>query len=178
MKRIPLTQNQYAIVDDEDYALLSQHKWFAQWDPKTKSYRAARTLPFHNDKRGRQLMHRLIMGEPKGRLVDHKNHDTLDNTRSNLRLCNNSQNSQNGRKQVNNRSGFRGVTWHKRDKKWAVNITLNGKQRALGYYSNKIEAAATYNAAAAELFGEFANFNELPVRMGALARNRISPKRL
>ena len=88
MKRIPLTQGQYALVDGEDYEKLNIHKWYACYRDNTQSYRAVKTI--YPDGRPVQLiMSRYIMGEPKGMQVDHRNHNTLDNQKSNLRICTN-----------------------------------------------------------------------------------------
>ncbi len=82
---IPLTQGQFAKVDPEDYDWLMQWKWCAAWDKKTRSFRAIRSQ--YRTGRGPECirMHREIMKAPKGILVDHGNHDTLDNRRFNLR---------------------------------------------------------------------------------------------
>jgi hypothetical protein len=90
MKKIKLTQGQFAKVDDEDYDWLNQWKWCAQYNPKTKSYYAVRSV-----KEGVKIMSRVIMGEPKGKLVDHEDHDTLNNKKNNLRVATRSQNGMN-----------------------------------------------------------------------------------
>jgi hypothetical protein len=85
MKQIPLTQGQFAIVDNEDYVRVNCYNWHARWCPETKSFYAVRNLVV-NEKRTTQQMHRLILYlESKDkRQVDHVNHDTLDNRRENI----------------------------------------------------------------------------------------------
>ena len=85
--------------------------------------------------------------------------DGLNNRRSNLRLATPSQNMQNSRIPSNNSSGFKGAFWHKRERKWQAQIKLNGKKKHLDYFDTVEEAAAAYDKAAIELFGEFARPN-------------------
>lgn len=102
-------------------------------------------------------MHRLVMGveDPKIQ-VDHINHETLDNRRSQLRLCTQRQNSFNTRKHSNNTSGFKGVTQRKDSGKWGAYIRINGRKKTLGAYATPELAARAYAEAAATHHGEFA----------------------
>ena len=84
MKEIPLTQGQFAIVDDEDYERFSVYKWRVFFAKGTKSYYARRHSPMSLGKRSTIFMHRDVMGAKHGEMVDHINHDTLDNRKSNL----------------------------------------------------------------------------------------------
>lgn len=70
-------------------------------------------------------LHRWLTEATNGYMVDHINHDTLDNTTSNLRICSNSENAQN-RKSANtsSKSGVRGVSWSKTHKKWRVQVRV------------------------------------------------------
>ena len=134
MKTIQLSQGRFALVDDEDYEWLSQWKWYAHYDPDTKSYYAVRNSRTGNGKQTTISMHRLIMGATKGQQVDHGSHETLDNQRSNLRLTTQQGNSQNRRLPRNNTSGVCGVKWAKRLKKWQAQITVDGKRKHLGCF--------------------------------------------
>lgn len=101
---------------------------------------------------------------PKGLICDHKNHDGLDNRRSNLRLCTPSQNSQNRRKQPGCASRHKGVCLSGRLKnKWQAAIWLNGIRINLGHFDNELTAGIAYDRMAGKLFGDFAylNFPEL-----------------
>ena len=122
MKKIPLTQNNYAVVDNEDFEELSKYKW-KLLKTKTQFY-ALQSGP-----RGKRLlMHRILLKVPKGKVVDHINGNGLDNRRSNLRICTQSQNMQNSGLRKNNTSGFKGVCLDKRRGKWIARIRIGNKR--------------------------------------------------
>jgi len=91
--------------------------------------------------------------------VDHINGNPLDNRKSNLRICTHAENSNNTGPRKNNTSGYKGVYWAKRNKRWLAQITHNGKQVYIGHYKDKEEAARAYDAKAKEFQGEFAYLN-------------------
>lgn len=111
------------------------------------------------------LLHRLIWlyhyGYPIPREIDHKDGDTLFNNKiENLRPCTTSQNMANQKElKSNNKSGYKGVYWRTRDRKWAAQIGKNKKIFDLGYYSSPEEAARAYDKEAIKLYGEFASLN-------------------
>lgn len=155
---IPLTQGQFAIVDAADYEWLVQWKWHAAWCECTRSFYAKRTEKRVNGKQKTIRMHREILGlmfghQSKG---DHWNHNTLDNRRDNLRPADSAQSSQNRKIRTDNTSGYKGVTWHKRLKKWQVRVSIKGKRHHLGYYDDIVEAYKVYCEAAKKYHGEFA----------------------
>ncbi|WP_424460548.1 HNH endonuclease [Ottowia sp.] len=106
------------------------------------------------------LLHRWVMkcNDPLV-LVDHANGDKLDNTRANLRLCTRSQNAYNNLKKPGLSSQFRGVTWHRKIRKWQATIAANGRPIYLGCFDDEHEAGHAYNKAAVELHGEFCRLN-------------------
>lgn len=145
---IPLTQEKNAVVDVKDFEWLSQWNWHAYWDSHTKGFYAGRRGV------GKPIrMHAFILGCK----CDHKNHDTLDNRRDNLRRCTSSQNAMNRRKRSDNTSGYKGV--QRLGKKWCVHVTVNRRQRHIGMFSSLEEDARAYDAAAKKYHGEFANLN-------------------
>ena len=151
---IPLTQNKFTKIDNDDYEIVKDYKWcYHQGYAKTNI-----TLP--NGKRKSLLMHRLILGltDPKIQ-ADHINHNKLDNRRNNLRSCNIQQNHMNQSSRKNSTSKYLGVSWNKNAKKWHSNIRFNNKRIHLGLYTNENDAAKAYNLKAKELFKEFANLN-------------------
>ena len=155
-KTIPLTQGKVAIVDNADYEWLTQWKWYAA---KTISAYYARRSVWENGKTRDIQMHRVILNAPAKKQVDHINGNGLDNQRVNLRLCTNSQNHMNGKKCLGCSSKYKGVSWHKQTHQWQSFIGINNTQKYLGRFDSEQEAAATYNAEATKLFGQFANLN-------------------
>jgi len=152
MKLIPLTRGQFAQVDDADFDWLNQWKWSAHWG-RNKFY-AARM-----ENRKTLLMHRVILGNLGCLDGEHKDGDGLNNQRWNLRPATRSQNSANRSKTVDNISGFKGVCWDRFAKKWKAQIKRAGKMFHLGRFTSTEEAAKAYDAAALDLFGEFARLN-------------------
>jgi len=147
---IPLTKGQNAIVDVEDFEQMNQWNWCAHWNERSQTFYATRN-------NGRDVkMHRVILGCKKGEEVDHINHNGLDNRKSNLRKCSSSQNSCNRRMRKDNTSGIKGVYWYKLRAQWKAQIQVNGKNKHLGFFSSKEEAAQIYSEAAKKLHGEFA----------------------
>ena len=155
---IPLTQGQVAIVDAEDYDRISAFKWFAMWNRCTRSFYAGRNVPSSTNKHKQTTvsMHREILGSEKGTPVDHRNHDTLDNRRRNLRSATCAENCRNARIRITNRSGAKGVSLHKDTKKWIARIQVDKVQRFLGHFQSVESAHAAYVDAAMDLHGEFA----------------------
>jgi predicted nucleotide-binding protein len=91
--------------------------------------------------------------------IDHINRDGCDNRRSNLRICNRSQNNMNKTKYKNNTSNFKCVSFDKKRNKWKAYTKFNNRSIFIGYYSTPEDAALAYDLKAIELFGEFANLN-------------------
>jgi hypothetical protein len=158
MKEIKLTQGKVALVDDEDFEYLNQFKWYAVWHRHT--YYAMRHDSLRNG--GKQLqMHRIILGVTDPKILgEHQDHDGLNNQRYNLRSCTNQQNQMNSNS-LTGSSRFKGVSWDKYKKKWRATIIFNGRQYYLGLSLSELEMAEAYNRKAKELFGEFANLNNL-----------------
>jgi AP2 domain/HNH endonuclease len=149
-------------VDDEDLIRVVQAgPWFV-YIRSGKTVYVRRNIRRPDGTWGTETLHRFILGitDPKI-FVDHINRKGLDNRKSNLRVCTRSQNAANGKKRTawSASSPLRGVTWHKRARKWHAQIGVNGKRRHLGYFADEIAAARAYDAAAREYFGAFARCN-------------------
>lgn len=150
MKEIALTQGYVALVDDEDFARVSRLKWHADWSPSGWYAKA--------ESGGRQVrMHRYIIGAPPDVDVDHRNGNTLDNRRKNLRPATPSGNAANQRIKPHS-SKYKGVRKH-RDGKWEARIRHQQRLTYLGLHPSEEQAARAYDRAARELFGEFARTN-------------------
>jgi len=152
-KLIPLTQGQFAMVDDDMFDELMKYKWYANKYHSGDFY-AKRAL-WEDNKRKKIIMHRVIMNAPKEMVIDHINHNTLDNRKDNLRLCTIAENSQNSRTPKNNTSGYKGVSWHKPTNKYRSKITVNKKIHYLGSFDCPKEAHKAYCTAAKKYHGEF-----------------------
>ena len=155
MKLIPLTQNQFAIVDDDKFEELNKFKWYA--------FRHGYTFYPARKVNGQVFfMHNYLMKPPEGFEVDHKNHNGLDCQLLNLRNVTHQQNTMNRRFPKPGSSKFIGVSWHKKIKKWQVQIQCNKKNISYGYFNDEIEAAKHRDLKAKELFGEHVvlNFSE------------------
>lgn len=156
MQHIILTQNRYAIVDDEDFVRVSIYNW--QYHNQGYAHRTYRV----NGKKTTISMHRFIMGDiPEGLEVDHKDSNGLNNQKNNLRICKPSDNRKNRSKGINCTSRFKGVTKQKNRNNYRVTINHNKKMYHLGCFDNEIKAALAYNIKAKELHGEFAKLNEV-----------------
>jgi hypothetical protein len=151
-RAIPLTRGLFAIVDATDYERLSRHTWFAEG--------TAQNCYAVRKENGRSIkMHRQITRAPDHLVVDHIDHNGLNNRRANLRLCTFAENCRNLRITRHKTSKYKGVHWHKGQKKWAAQITANGKRHHLGYFAKEIDAAQAYDRAAPKYHGQFAHPN-------------------
>lgn len=150
MKTIPLTRGLLAMVDDSDYLELSKIKWYAHCSDG--SFYAARKSPTM------VYMHRKILGVSTGAEVDHRNRNTLDNRRNNLRVCSREGNARNKICEKHT-SKFKGVSWYKTRNKWRVGICHDRIRHFIGYFTDEITAAKAYDMAAKNYFGEFAYLN-------------------
>jgi len=157
MKKIPLSRNMDALVDDEDYEMLSKYKWYATKGANT--YYAIRHNPRNKEKQTLTLMHRFILNVPDGMVTDHIDQDGLNNQKHNLRICTRTQNNRNMKLYNSNTSGYRGVYYDNRVNKWYSHIQVNGVALHIGMYFTKEDAAMAYNDAAIKHHGDFASLN-------------------
>lgn len=160
--RIPLHSrkypNLYAIIDEEDLPLVSQYRWCVYVKPHTTYAVAYRE---HDNSLQTIRMHRLIMGDPPGLDIDHRNRNGLDNRKENLRAATRTQNMQNQRRHRNSRYPYKGIARDKSGRYWRAAIYVNGRRKDIGRFATPEEAARAYDEAAVRYFGEFArtNFN-------------------
>lgn len=169
MKEIPLTNSPLkARVSDCDFVRVSQHNW--RWIPAGQSGKGYVRTSIN---RKNVYLHRFIFSDDL--LRDHRNRDGLNCQRSNLRICTPSQNGANRGKQFTKTSSrYKGVLWHKRDKRWVAKIRHHRKVTHLGNFASEHDAAGVYNEAAKMLFGEFACLNV--INRSGLAAGRKESK--
>lgn len=143
---VNLTKGQKVLVDPEDYKSLSEFHWQAQENRTKTGYYAVRNDGFSiNGTRLKVKMHRQIMNCPDGYEVDHINGNTLDNRKSNLRICTHRENIQ-SQKSRGGKSSFRGITLHKNNL-WRARITVNYKRIHLGLFKTELEAKLAHDQA-------------------------------
>jgi hypothetical protein len=160
-RKLHLSNGLFVWVDVGDFNWLSNYKWGYNWFENNNGY----ARRWGMDAFGRItniLMHREIISCPLGLQVDHINHNTLDNRRSNLRIVVKHQNMANARKTLHPRSSkYKGVTWYKAYGKWTSNIMRNGVRYHLGYFNSEDEAAMAYNQKAIEVSAEYSELNTI-----------------
>lgn len=158
-KELILSKGYVALVDDEDFERASQFKWSAAIRKGCTTLYASAYLGGGRANRRTELLHRFILSAAKGVQVDHIDGNGLNCTRQNLRLATISQNRRNRGKTVSNKSGFKGVYWHKDKQKFAAQIKLDAKLIHLGKFNSAEEAARAYDVAAKKYHGDFAKTN-------------------
>lgn len=160
MQQIPLTKGHVAIVDDDDYPIVSRYKWCFD-----NGY-AARKITLASKQYQKVLLHRFLTDAQPGQMVDHADGNPLNNTRANLRICNGTLNNANRRvmkiRNAATSSQYRGVFKELRRNSWRASIGLNNRRIHLGNFPSEEAAARAYDAKARELYGEFSvcNFPE------------------
>lgn len=144
----------FALVDNEFYSQLLKHTWRVSKQGYVVSEQRVA------GKKISLRLHRFIMNNAlKTQDIDHSNHNKLDNRKVNLRICTRSQNQANRLKQQGTTSKYKGVSWHKRAKKWVARIKKHGVLIYLGSFNSEKAASKEYNKFAKLLFQEFAHTN-------------------
>lgn len=158
MKEILLSGGLIALVDAADYdRAVAAGPWHAK--PGGRTVYAHRNVQRADGAWTTQKLHVFIAGSP---YVDHRNGDGLDNQGSNLRPTTKKENAANARIRADSRTGFKGVGLHGPSGRWRARVMCDGRSRHLGLFDNPEDAARAYDAAAIELFGEFARPNFPP----------------
>jgi len=156
---IRLAQPKYAKVDPGDYEHLRKHKWFTK-KGRNSFYAFRREATGKTGNKKLIYMHREIIDVGNGKMVDHINHDGMDNRSGNLRAATYSQNLYNRKKRSGaTQSKYKGIYWRKKVRKWQASIKCNKKRIELGYFRDEIEAAKAYDNAARKYHAEFACLN-------------------
>lgn len=161
MKEIPLTQEKFALVDDEDFERLSKYKWY--YDKFNGGAARSVHIPGSlNRTKGIKMAHEVLQTKE---LHDHIDRNKLNNQKSNLRPCSCAQNQYNrGKIKSKATSKYKGVHFDCARKKWMarihfINILGPSRSKYLGRFAIEEDAARAYDEAAKQHFGEFAVFN-------------------
>lgn len=145
---LPVSDEEWTCIDLDDLALVIDRPWFKH------------PGGYASNRHG--LLHRALLKPPKGMEVDHINRDKLDNRRSNLRVCKPSNNQHNRPGVKGSKSGFKGVSLHNKTGLWRARLMVNWKEKSIGYFQDKYDAATAYNFAVAEFYGQYAVYNTVP----------------
>ena len=147
---IALTKGYVALISKSDLDIVKGYGWHVNYNKNNDSYYAQTEIE------GKGIsMHRLLLNAPAGVPIDHKNHNTLDNRRVNLRLCSNSQNSMNSKTRCDSSTGYKGVSFHRGSGKYRARIMIKGVSKHIGTFDTGEEASEAYKKAAKELQGVF-----------------------
>jgi hypothetical protein len=150
---VPLTQEQFALIDSQDVHAVGKYDWCAHWDRRARCFYARRT----SGRPGKTIyLHSEILNPSQGFLADHISCNSLYNRRANLREATVSQNVMNRGLPSTNTTGYKGVTKHKATGKYQASATVNGKYHYRGLHETPELAHIAASAARAELHGEFA----------------------
>lgn len=104
-------------------------------------------------------LHQFLLGFRPNMYIDHIDGNRLNNTRANLRWATPMQSAWNQDISSRNTTGYKGVHWNKRARKWQAHIRCNNKWRTIGFYDSREQAALAYNEEAKRLFGDYACIN-------------------
>lgn len=163
---IPLSRGLFAVVSAQDFERVNRFKWNARLD--SGIWYAVREIPAVPGRRGRgrDRMHRFILGVAPWEMVDHKDGNGLNNTRENLRKATSGENARNVRKPAHGvTSTFKGVSWHEKARKYQATVRFQRKNHYLGLFTDPAEAAWAYDREARKLHGAFARCNFPPPPM-------------
>ncbi len=141
----------WTIIDLEDMNRILEfpYTWFSNYFKDIDGFYAIATqysgTENNHQKRKSVLLHQYILGENIN-IIDHINHNTLDNRKENLRIITKSDNATNRKsKNKNNTSGYRNVSWNTRENKWFVQLQIDGKNTCLGKFSlDKLDDAGIF----------------------------------
>lgn len=135
----------FFLIDAIDYEEVSKYLWHIDGNGYVVNIRIG-------------LLHRFLM-DCGTNIIDHVNRDRLDNRRSNLRICNQRENTMNCTKRKRNTTGYKGVYFDKRRDKYYARLQSYGRTINLGYFNSPVDAAKAYDVAAIKSAGKFAYTN-------------------
>lgn len=165
---VMLNRSRFTLLDEEDLEIVGPYFWRATRANKKKRL-YVRGYKIGESKSKQVRMHRMVMNAPTGVVVDHRNLNTMDNRKHNLRFCSSGQNSHNavGKHMAGRTSKFKGVSDRSKShgpnikKPWYAEGRANGVRTGLGCFTTEIEAARAYNEWAKVAHGDFALLNDV-----------------
>jgi len=166
---IPIQSKKYGLkhffIDGEDFEKVKNYKWCISKGWNDDDFYVVTNLK--TKPRG-LILHRYLMDCPKNMIVDHINHNTLDNRKENMRVCTKAQNGMNQKKQKRKTfSKYKGVVFYKKGNYtcFHAQIMIGQKHKSLGYHKTEELAAIAYNVGAVKYFGEFALLNIIDIEI-------------
>ena len=142
------------IIDKDDLCKIRYKKWRIDTNNRIVTGNSTNKNP------RRELSRLLLDITDESLVVDHIDGNTLNNRKSNLRICTQSNNVCNKSFMSNNTSGIIGVSWDKQRRKWAPEIRIESKRCHLGRFELFEEAVYARYIAELNLFKEFRNTNK------------------
>lgn len=146
-----------ALIDSADIPLVEGRRW-------STNRKDRNCYVYHQSYDGgiktTEYLHRTIANPSPDEVVDHINHNGLDNRRKNLRVCSHAENVWNSNpNRQNTSSKFVGVSWHKARNNWRAVITENGRSKHIGSFQSEEDAAAAYDQYVRDHRDEYATTN-------------------
>ena len=137
------------LFSTSDYKVVKKHTWYV----------SKRGYVVTSVKRIATPIHKILLGDTDGFVVDHISGNKLDNRRSNHRVCTHQENMFNQRLRSNNTSGYIGVSLMKNVGQYEAYLHFNCKKIYLGLHDDPVDAAIARDRAAKKYFGEYASLN-------------------
>ena len=149
-------------LDDLGKVIDFPYTWFAKYNHTNDEYYAVASVYHPELKQSRPLFMHQFLIDAGGKIVDHKNNDSLDNRKANLRIVENSDKLTNRKsRNKNNTSGYRNVILDKKKNDWIVQLFIDGKNKRLGRFPyDELDKAGVFaEEMRAKYYGEFAGKN-------------------
>lgn len=165
MKIVTLASGYIALVDDDDFEWINKKKWRVKKPQDNRTVYSMASIYIGDSRCKSVYMHREIMAKHfgakslDGMTIDHIDGNGLNNQKTNLRICTQSDNNKNSKARSHCVSGFKGVTLLKGKQKYIARIRVDGKDKFIGSYKDPVDAAIAYDRACKKLRGEFAVLN-------------------
>jgi hypothetical protein len=152
-QQLPLSQNKFALVDDDDFARLSVYRWFYRPERNGGPGYAIRHAKVDGETKT-EYLHRAIMNPAKGMTVIFENHNRLDCQKQNLLVVTTEQARRHHRVRSDNKTGSKGISYNDYAKTWSADVYRNGTCKRVGTFNTRQEAITEYERAVAYIDAE------------------------